>query len=625
MLRSLYSGVSGMSAHQTKMDVIGNNIANVSTYGFKASRVTFSDVYYQTVRNATAGSTTTGGNNASQIGYGSQVGSIDTLMSQSGFQSTSNSLDLAIAGDGFFQVQDKAGNIFYTRAGVLSIDDTGNLVDNSGNFVLGITGDPTGQAASAGKIQIIVPNVDNASSSASKTLGGSAVTVACASVGDVGNITVNFVHADTPTASLSGTNLTVYFDQKARYDSIAQLQAAVSEAIQLGGVTLPAGAINLSVDPAPANTIATATNTVSYSAGMPATTAANTTTYPGGDLTITAGAAGTGGNDISVAYTNIATGGTASAEWVGDALTFTLVDGASYSPADLQALANGATGTAPMSVAFSGTATAIDTADLIATTTSLSGGAAAAPQSLTVTAGKEGKNGNNIGIAYTTPLPAGNTASAKWEGDVLMFTLVEGQTYSAADLNALASAAETAAGITAGDFKDVTITGTITAVSPEELATKPVKLLGGDNTYFTNIAGLLGTMKLEGGLTAAEQTVGNLSSISIGSDGVITATHSVHGMMTLGRIDIATFDNPEGLAQMGDNYFAETAASGKAKLCEAGFDGAGDIVSNSLEMSNVDLAQEFADMITTQRGFQANARIITTSDEILQELVNLKR
>lgn len=512
MLRSLYSGVSGMAAHQTKMDVIGNNIANVSTYGFKASRVTFSDVYYQTVRNATAGSTTTGGNNASQIGYGSQVGSIDTLMSQSGFQSTSNSLDLAIAGDGFFQVQDKAGNIFYTRAGVLSIDDVGNLVDNSGNFVLGITGDPTGQVASSGKIQIIVPNVDDASSSASKTWGDSAVTVACASVGDVGNITVNFVHADTPSATLSGTNLTVYFDQKAQYNSLSELQSAVSEAIQLGGVTLPAGAINISVDPAPSNTLATATNDATYGAGT-----------------------------------------------------------------------------------------------------------------LTVTAGKAGKDGNTISIAYTTPLGVGSTASAKWEGDVLTFTLVEGETYNAADLNALASAAETAAGITAGDFKDVTITGTITAVSPEELATKPVKLLGGDNTYFTNIAGLLGTMKLEGGLTAAEQTVGNLSSISIGSDGVITATHSVHGMMTLGRIDIATFDNPEGLAQMGDNYFAETAASGKAKLCEAGFDGAGDIVSNSLEMSNVDLAQEFADMITTQRGFQANARIITTSDEILQELVNLKR
>ena len=91
MLRSLYSGVSGLRAHQTRMDVIGNNIANVNTYGFKASRVTFSDVYYQNIKNATAGSAATpptqGGNNPSQIGYGSQVSSIDTIMTRSGLSS----------------------------------------------------------------------------------------------------------------------------------------------------------------------------------------------------------------------------------------------------------------------------------------------------------------------------------------------------------------------------------------------------------------------------------------------------------------------------------------------------------------------------------------------------------
>ncbi|CCY20430.1 fagellar hook-basal body proteins [Eubacterium sp. CAG:786] len=95
--------------------------------------------------------------------------------------------------------------------------------------------------------------------------------------------------------------------------------------------------------------------------------------------------------------------------------------------------------------------------------------------------------------------------------------------------------------------------------------------------------------------------------------------------MNLGRIDIATFDNPNGLTAMGGTLFAESVASGQPKLAIAGQDGAGEVVSGALEMSNVDLAQEFTDMITTQRGYQANSRVITTSDTMLEELLSLKR
>lgn len=101
MLRSLYSAVSGMKAHQSQLDVIGNNIANVNTFGFKSSRGRFSDVFYQTLQNATGGSATMGGTNASQIGYGTQLAGIDLDMSRSAFQSTNRGLDVAIAGEGF--------------------------------------------------------------------------------------------------------------------------------------------------------------------------------------------------------------------------------------------------------------------------------------------------------------------------------------------------------------------------------------------------------------------------------------------------------------------------------------------------------------------------------------------
>ena len=111
-----------MKAHQTKLDVIGNNIANVNTYGFKSSRARFQDVFYQTLQSAAGGDNNKGGTNASQVGYGSQLGGIDLDMSRSALQSTGRPMDVAITGEGFFQVMDADGNIFYTRAGNLMLD-----------------------------------------------------------------------------------------------------------------------------------------------------------------------------------------------------------------------------------------------------------------------------------------------------------------------------------------------------------------------------------------------------------------------------------------------------------------------------------------------------------------------
>ena len=112
MVRSLYAGVSGMKVHQTKMDVIGNNISNVNTYGFKSSRATFSDLYYQTLSSASGSSASSGGINSSQIGYGVQFSGIDKIMERAAFTTTDRNLDVAIAGEGFFQVRDSEGNTF---------------------------------------------------------------------------------------------------------------------------------------------------------------------------------------------------------------------------------------------------------------------------------------------------------------------------------------------------------------------------------------------------------------------------------------------------------------------------------------------------------------------------------
>jgi len=136
MMRSLYSGVTGLRNHQTKMDVIGNNIANVNTVGFKSSRVIFQDIYSQTVAPASAATATTGGTNPQQIGLGVQLATIDVLNTASSSQYTGNTLDLAIDGEGYFVIQDGASNT-YTRAGNFYTDENNYLVDSNGNYVVG--------------------------------------------------------------------------------------------------------------------------------------------------------------------------------------------------------------------------------------------------------------------------------------------------------------------------------------------------------------------------------------------------------------------------------------------------------------------------------------------------------
>ena len=157
MMRSLYSGVTGLTTHQTRMDVIGNNIANVNTYGFKSSRTTFKDIYYQTVKSPSGGTASEkAGNNPTEVGYGVQIGSIDKNMSRSSFAGTDRTFDLAISGEGFFIVgkpeaeggQGGQGggdgemvDITYTRMGNFGLDSTGNLVNANNKFVLGTCND----------------------------------------------------------------------------------------------------------------------------------------------------------------------------------------------------------------------------------------------------------------------------------------------------------------------------------------------------------------------------------------------------------------------------------------------------------------------------------------------------
>ncbi|HBV69003.1 MAG TPA: hypothetical protein DEF04_13140 [Clostridiales bacterium] len=157
MMKALYSGVSGMRVHQTKMDVIGNNIANVNTYGYKTQRATFRDIYYQQIKNPSAGSADRGGTNSGQVGYGVQIGSVDTIHAITGYTPTNKSTDVYINGEGFFVVEASTGERLYTRLGALGFDSEGNMVDVNGSRVYGwnATGTPPTMPGTLGNIEAI--------------------------------------------------------------------------------------------------------------------------------------------------------------------------------------------------------------------------------------------------------------------------------------------------------------------------------------------------------------------------------------------------------------------------------------------------------------------------------------
>ncbi len=638
MIRSLFSGVSGLKTHQQKMDVIGNNIANVNTTGFKTSVATFQEVYYQTKKNASTGSAIQGGINPSQVGYGAKLGAIGQIMGQSGFTYSDSVYDCALSGDGFFQVMDAAGSIFYTRAGVFNVDNAGNLVDSNGNMVLGVSGDATGVDPSSNRITFAVPEVldNNASYSKDIIYNGSTypLTVSAASATPDGNISVGFLTGDSDYAYLSGTKLVVQLNKNNDYTSPKDVEDAIARACENGGVEIP-GVLPLSfqLDTIPPADEVPATISSNVMKGLSGdTTPAKMTMYirnPANNqvlsyLDFQAVEAGAFANDYSVQLTASANG-TTSASWAGNKLTISVAQGATA--ADLQAAIDDASNGNPqyqLTVnATSWNNVANNTTTLLAAdnTKQMAGGQDGVTLKFETTL--PGEYGNNYVVNLRYSKNAEET-TAKWTDNGLTINLHNGATVADIQL-----AIDKAAGENEKYQLKVTGNGWDEAqpMNLEEIleVDKKIGLAGGSNNIYSDMVELLGNIKLTDGRVAAEQTVKDLDSVYINEDGTVYGVHNVHGIIMLGRIDIVTFDNPNGLEQVGSSYWRETLASGEPQINIAGENGSATVVSGALEMSNVDLSQEFSDMIITQRGFQANSRIITTSDTMLEEIVNLKR
>lgn len=563
MVRSMYSGVAGMKAQQSAMDVIGNNIANVKTYGYKASRANFSDVYYQTLASGSAATGNRGGTNPTQIGYGAQLSGIDVLHGQSSFSMTGRSMDLAIAGEGFLQVQDSEGNTFYTRAGQLLFDPSGNLVDSNGNFVLGVSGDPLGRSPSNERIQMSIPAVEPAAGKITETIHNVKVSITTTNPTADSNLSFNFLPDATMPggqkvkAELTngGTGVTIRVNPTETFLTMRDFTDAVNKAITEanGGKPHPAGNIDITLDPA----------------GK----------FPVGGLK----GEEIVSKDYSVIpgkFTDFPANLFGGMKVVGTSTDFTGVAAAGGTDMDCTYVAADAAANPPVLEHWE-VSMDIDGKKYVGVI-------------------EKGMTPKDILLKQEITAPAPPAAGVYSDSDYI--------TMSQPGFDAVSAASP-------GSTSPPTSFAQVTPATMTVIAATPSKNLG------------LGSkvIKLEGGTEGGAQGPENLDSIMIGADGIITGKHGIHGEIPIGRIDLVTFSNPQGLLQAGNTYFSVSPNCGKVNYAKPGSKGAGELATGSLEQSNVDLSTEFSDMITTQRAYQANSRLITVSDTMLEELVNLKR
>ncbi len=560
----MFSGVAGLKVHMTRLDVIGNNIANVNTYGFKSQRAVFGDIFYQTLTAASAGTGNRGGVNPSAVGYGSMLSGIQSQMTQSSMQNTGFGLDVAITGEGFLQVMDPSGNIYYTKAGLLDYDSNGYLVDINGNFVLG-TGSADGTPSSQ-KIKLdSMGSVDPRASTITESINNVDYTIRATNATKYGNVGFSINASDQLPAGLKS---------QATITSTGAINVTLNATESFADLDELNNEIN--------RAIIEANNGVEHAAGRFSITASENV-FEKGPLTgaeISGASFGTNTGVIS-GLENGAFGG--GMTFVTASTDFTFGDG--ETPGKIKSLK-----------------AVYDTTD------------ADNPMwNITMTIEDAASGTKDYICSISEKTTASSILMKSADGDYIQVTKPSFNEMTNAYKKMTGTTADPANG-TVFDAALVTnprIDLTKTSVTPSI----PSRELGLGSVTFT----------LAGGTEGGVITLDEIQGIAIASDGSITVSHAEKGTVTVGKISLANFSNPYGLQASGNNYYTETANSGAPMLCDPGSDGSGALKASALEMSNVDLSEEMSNMITTQRGFQANSRIITVSDTMLEELINLKR
>lgn len=570
MMRSLYSGVAGLKTHQTRMDVIGNNIANVNTTAYKSSSMTFSELMSQTTQKASGANATTGvgGTNAKQIGLGVKVGAINTaITTQGSAQSTGNPFDIMITGDNFFVVSNGSEN-FFTRDGSFYVDGAGNLaMTSTGYNVMGWGVDKT-----TGNIKQDTVTALRIMSTANMTYPPEATTQA--------NISGILDENDKDVTSANGKTVNLNFFDARGYSYTAKFT------------------FKQSGEP----------NTNVYS--MELTKLLDST---GAEIDISALDFG---NRTQQKMETKVTLNTDAYMWDGKVLktkdgTTEVAnladifnkDGSLITPQDDAAAQKQQKALDAIAKAYGYEGSTDEFLNLYITS------AADPKQQLTM----QDLLGNMMADKNTDILPDdGSTITMEgryFEGTTVVFNkdTAKLESVGGSTTNLGINAAFSQLG---GNFSDITI-DLSECTNYDNKGTSTIGATSGD---------------LDGPGTGCGRRLGDMIGVSIQKDGMIYASYDNGMTKLLGQIATAAFANASGLEKEGDNLYSATLNSGE-------FDGIGvDITAGGgymspgqLEMSNVDLSSEFTEMITTQRGFQANSRIITVSDTLLEELTNLKR
>lgn len=569
MMRSLYSGVAGLKTHQTRMDVIGNNIANVNTTAYKSSSMTFSELMSQTTQKASGANATTGvgGTNAKQIGLGVKAGAINTaITTQGSAQSTGNPFDIMITGDNFFVVSNGSEN-FFTRDGSFYVDGAGNLaMTSTGYNVMGWGVDET-----TGNIKQDTVTALRIMSAANMTYPPEATTQA--------NISGILDENDKDVTSANGKTVNLNFFDARGYSYTAKFT------------------FKQSGEP----------NTNVYS--MELTKLLDST---GAEIDISALDFG---NRTQQKMETKVTLNTDAYKWDGKVLktkdgTTEVAnladifnqDGSLITPQDDAAAQKQQKALDAIAKAYGYEGSTDEFLNLYITS------AADPKQQLTM----QDLLGNMMAGKNTDILPAdGSTITMEgryFEGTTVVFNkdTAKLESVGGSTTNLGINAAFSQLG---GNFSDITI-DLSECTNYDNKGTSTIGATSGD------LDGLVGTGR----------RLGDMIGVSIQKDGMIYASYDNGMNKLLGQIATAAFANASGLEKEGDNLYSATLNSGE--FDGIGVDitaGGGYMSTGQLEMSNVDLSSEFTEMITTQRGFQANSRIITVSDTLLEELTNLKR
>ena len=535
MLRSMYAGVAGLKTHQTKMDVIGNNIANVNTTSYKSQSISFSDLMYQTTQNASGATATTGGVNARQIGLGAKSGAISTAISTQGAtQTTNNPFDLMITGKSFFVVNNGTSDE-YTRDGSFYVDGSGNLaMQSTGYYVYGWTAQTdatTGvtsinQNSGLGKLQVM--------SKEFMTYAPEGTTAAVIS----GNIDAK----DANVTSSAGKTVTLEF-----YDNLGYL----------------------------------------YTAEF---TLKNTATDHNYTLALT--------DILDSSGTSIGTEKMSQVAFGEDGLSMTSYTASTTSPATTGKIVFGKENADKSITSYTADVSGTDASTIDATILKAYGITTTPAATTSYSFAKDG----TLTLTDTSKTP---NVSTTYSRNTLNITY----NASTGDISSTPTTQKI------NFLNDINNNGGFTDISVDLSTTTNVNSSG-----TSTIQASKGDLKNNN----TGRKLGTMTGVTVATDGKINATYSNGQTRLLGQIAVAEFANASGLEKAGDNLYSSTLNSGDPTVQDVTSD-AGSISTGVLEMSNVDLSNEFTNMITAQRGFQANSRIITVSDTLLEELTNLKR